>query len=461
MNIRSIVLLNFFIFCYAFHVNAEHTVSLDDVKVDIYNFGYYIQEVTNATGNPYFIGSIQKSIDYHAEPAVFSQDIGMEVSAFLKNNIADKMNGHALVVRINEIEISEKYNGVNESANAEVGLSFIYKEGDFFVEKFTCHAVKSYAGAMGVTKHQPELIGEAISECFDIFYVASYENRLVNDTISKSNLYQKPLIDEEHIKKLLAIDRSEKGLYNTFYHFKSNNPDTQTAFTVELKTKTNSENTIEIKSADIFETNTGKKIKDIWGFSDGRVSYVNVDNKFIPFEIDELGYYIELKVYDDDKMMNAAIWGGLIGSSIAAATTGKSKVRLDIVSGEFVYKESDDEGFPVVNKGFTRVIFYGSDFNATDHPLDLMINGKQVCRLEKSTWFETQLDTTASPEIVLRAQNGIETTEILEPPKYSTTVYLCIDKKKKAPKIDKVTGDKEEQILRSLNNSNRIHPPTQ
>lgn len=438
--------------------HAEHVVSLADVKVDIYNFGYFFKNVTNATGNSIFIGSIQKSIDYHQEPAVFSQDIDKEVFTFLKKNIVEESNGQALIIRVNEIEISEKYNGINETATAEVDLSFIYQQGDILIEKFTCHSVKSYLSSIAVTKHQSELIGDAISECFDIFYVASYENRLISDTITRDQLFQKPVIDEEKIKNLLSIDRSYKGLFTSFYHFKSNQPDTTTRFTVERNVKTNGGNIVRIKSADIFTEDTHKEIKNIWGFSDGRVSYVNIGNKFVPFEIDELGYFVELKVYDDDKMMNAAIWGGLIGTSIATATTTKSKVRLDIVSGEFDYNDQDDEGFPIVNKGFTRVIFYGSDFNPKDYTLDLIINNKQICQLTKSSWYETHLDTTNTIEVVLRSHNGTETTERLVPDKYSTTVYLCIDKKRKSPHLAKATGDKEDDILSSLNNDNRIHP---
>ncbi|MCF8349213.1 MAG: hypothetical protein K9G61_10410 [Bacteroidales bacterium] len=452
----------FFLILILIHVisiaRPEQLISLEKITVPIYNFGFYLHGVTNATGNPYFIGHIQKSILYENVPAVFEQDIADEVKAFLEKNLENKLDGVPLVVRVNQLEISETYNGMNETAKAEVDLTFIFDVGNALIDKFTCHSIKTYVAGMGVTRRQPTIIGEAIADCFEIFYSAYYEGLLSDDTISREMFYQKPVYDNDVMAQLLAIDRSAKGLFPTFQHFKNNKPVKQNDFVVEQKIRTKTNQPVEIKSAEIFDAVTHKEIDTVWGFSDGRISYIKAGNKYIPFGMDEKGYYIEERVYDNDRMAIAAMVGGLIGSSIAAATTQKSQIRLNIVTGEFVYEELDDSGFPIVNKGFTRVIFYGSDFNPKGEPLEIFMNDKPLCKLHKSSWYQALLDTANTARITLKSHNGMEISEVISPQRYSTTLYLCMDKKKKAPVISKTNGDKEEELLSRCTPENRILP---
>ena len=456
-RLKSVIISFMLLLCFEYSP-AQHILSIKNVKADIYNFGFYLSEVTNATGTSFKVGSVQKSVVYNKISAFLSEDVAIEVSSFLHNNMNDKLDGKALIVRVNQIDISEYYNGYTETAKAEVDLSFIYKENDTYVNKFSSHSVQSFTAVVGVTKHQPELIGEALAECFDLFYEADCENRLLNDTIPEVELTQKPAYDLLEMNTLNAIDRSEKGLYNSFKQFKDNTPDTSRQFIIDQNIKLNTESSMKVKNAEIFDATTNKEIDKIWGFSDGRISYYRLGNKYLPLEKDAISYYIEMKVYDDDKLSKAGVWAGLIGTSIAMATTSKSKVRLNIISGDFVPEDLVQNEFPMVHKCLSRIIFYGSVFNPANKPMDLIINEEVICQLGKSTWFEKHVYPNTTTEVVIRTQNGVESNITLETGQCQTSVILCIDKKKKPPVIDITIGDKKQEIRTKLTKENRIRP---
>ena len=290
-KLKSVFIAFVLLLCFEYSP-AQHILSIKNVKADIYNFGFYLSEVTNATGTSFKVGSVQKSVVYNKISAFLSEDIAIEVSSFLHNNMDDKVDGKELIVRVNQIDISEYYNGYTETAKVEVDLSFIYKENDKYVNKFSSHSVQSLTAVAGVTKHQPELIGEAMAECFDLFYEADCENRLLNDTIPEFELTQKPTYDLLEMNTLNAIDRSKKGLYKSFQQFKDNTPDTSRQFIIDQNIKLNTESSMKVKNAKIFDATTNKEIDKIWGFSDGRISYYRLGNKKPPLEKNTLSYFI-------------------------------------------------------------------------------------------------------------------------------------------------------------------------
>ena len=435
----------------------EHIVSLEYQYTEIKNFGFHIEKVINATGEERLIGFVQKKIDYQKVPAFFAHEISVEIAGFLKVNMMKSHGDFPLFVKVNRVLISESYNGINETATAKVDLTFITKtKDDVYYKLLTTRVVEEKSASMGITKSQPKLIAKAIAQCFSDLYDRYKQGYLSFTKISEEELYKKPESDEEISARFLSLKRNKAGIYRTFYDFQNNTPDTTVTFEITYKTKQHNDSLV--RSARIHYPETYEDDGDIWGFCDGQQSFIRVNNnKFIPLKKDEKGYYLIIKNYDDVQMYYAGLLGGLIGTGIAAATTPKSKVRFNILTGRFDVSDIN-ENISDYDKA-AKVVFYASRFNPSSAPLEIIVNDSVHCTLPHDTWYEYATDAlTKSVNVKVRSENGSETTlQIITKP-FKTVMYLCITHKKKPPSVNKITANNREDYKSVMTNDNRVFP---
>ncbi len=434
----------------------EKIISLKDInEINIPNFGFYVSQLTNVTGNAKYVGSIQSSVLYLPRNAFFENDITEEVESFLRRNIIEDPQGKALVIRIERIGIWESYDLNNESAGVVVDLTFFYKENGVYIEKFSAHGEERIIQMAGVTKHQPKLIAKAIARCFELFDEAHRDGCIHSDTVAESVIFEKPMYDRMELQRLLAINRNHMALYRNFKNFRDHTPDTNRRFLVDADIKLRDGDTIQLKEAVATDAITGEEIRNIWGFSDGVRTYVRFNDTFLPLEKDEFGYYIDKPSHMDWSLMSMGHNSGS-GIGLGATFVPGSKLRLNIFTGDFYYSEVPQEHFLRINQGLTRIIFYGSVFNAKGTALQLFIDGEYLCDLTRNSWYEYKFSDTRVLDIELRAVNGQNSRLILNPVHHATTIILCIDKKKKAPVMDEVSGEKREEIESKLIEETKI-----
>lgn len=132
-----------------------------------------------------------------------------------------------------------------------------------------------------------------------------------------------------------SISLSTRGIYNTFYDFMIGSSDEVDNFYVDSALLSNG-----VWTETYFKTpkylNTQKRIKGIWGFSDGIKTYININNNF--FEIfkdgDQLCFY-GFGLLTSDVIYDATIVGGLAGGAIIGymesenAKTRKNKYFIE------------------------------------------------------------------------------------------------------------------------------------
>jgi len=440
---------------FAFSGSKEHFVTLAEHSEPILNAGFNLLKITNATGASKRIGFVEKTIGYKDVPAYFEKPIEDELFAYISRNLKSNNAENDLILRVNILQISESYDGINEKARVKIELSFIYKIGTKYFEKFSVKTVTEKFQAAGITKHQPSLIAEAISECFAAFYERSKDGKLSDIEISVEELSTRPEPDNEKVQAYLSADRSIKGIYKSYIDFRENTPDYDADFDVEYKTKSTSDETITIKYARLTESGTGYKIKDIWGFTDGKASYALFGKKFMPLHKGEKGFYFELKMQDDATMSSAVILGGLIGAGIAAAAAPIRKIRIDYTSGIFDFSGQEELISKPETPGFT-IKFLSSIYNKESSELELYINEKYRCTLQKQTWYEYEMSTAGEVfTIKVISTNGLETTKEIRAKTYNQDVYLFIDKKKKEPVIHRVGSNKIDGINNLMTPENR------
>ena len=440
---------------FAFSDNKEHYITLREKDKPILNAGFKLLKVTNATGTSKRIGFVEKTIGYKDVPAYFENPIEDELYTYISRNLKSDIADDDLILRVNFIQISESYDGINEKAQVKLELTFIYKIGEKYFEKFTVRKITKKLRAAGITKHQPALIAEAISECFAAFYERSKDEKLSDIEISEEALFIRPEPDNKKVQAYLSADRSKKGIYKSYFDFRENTPDYNIEFDVEYKTKSSSDEAITIKYARLTDPVTGEKIKDIWGFTDGKASYTLFGKKYMPLQKDEKGFYFELKIQDAATMSMASIGGGLIGAGIAAATAPIRKVRLDYKSGIFDFSGQDEFISNSENPEFT-VKFFSSMFNKESSEMELYINEKFMCRLLKETWYEYEMSAAGEVfTLKIISLNGTQTTKTITPKTYNQDVYLCIDKKKSNPVINQVGPNMIDGINSVMTPENR------
>lgn len=454
-SILAITLLIFF----SYHSTAAdktHFITLSGQKKTIQNHGFNLVKVINATGNDSLIGFVQKTIGYKAVPAYFENNIDVEIEAFLAQNLKESDGDNSLIVRVNSIQISETYNGINETAIAKVNLSFIFQENKKYFEIFTTGKVSVQSSAAGITKTQADNIAEAIAKCFDSFHERAMAGKLKSIEIEEEDLYIKPGIDQEMLDAYLMADRSTKGIYYSFIDFRENTPDTEKQFDVEYKSKDDKDEKRTIKNARITDIKTGKKIDDIWGFTDGRAVYTRVANRYYPLHKDEKGYFLELKVQDQSTMTAAGVAGGLIGSAIASASAPIKQVRLNYHNGSLNFSEqaggltNEDDAF--------AISFFSSSFNSELTALELFINGELKCILKSDSWYKHKLLRPAETiQVVVKSTNGMESEVNITTKTANSDIYLIIDKKKKPPVINRVYANDMERRKAQMTRENRIY----
>lgn len=457
---KSLVISTLFIFfsiC-SFSSDKVHFISLEKESIHIPNFGFQLIQVINATGETNKIGFVEKTISYKDVPAFFNRDIGEEISLFLSKNLQQTSGDLQLIVRVNELDISESYNGVHEKAIAKVSLTFIYKKGDSCTEKFSVVKQAVKMSSMGITKSQPEVIAKALTSCFEDFYERAMENKLIDISISDEDLLKRPDDGQKLIAAYLAADRSRKALYRTFLDFQSNTPDFDRDFKLAYKTKSSGDESVIIKYARISDAKTGEKINDIWGFTDGQVVYTLIGKKYLPLQKDEESFYLELKVQDQNTMTTAAIAGGLIGSTIAYATAPITKVRLDYFTGTFDFSGQSLDDIEKAKQALINVKFFSSTFNSKSSYLELYINDTLRCTLKRETWYKfTASKAGDTLHIVLKSANQACTAQDIIVRAGKEDIYLCIDKKKKSPVINRVQSNSLSETKSLMTPENMIY----
>lgn len=437
--------------------NNEEEVSLDKQKVEIKNPGLNLVEVLNATGFTNKIGSFTKGMDYHEAIFYFKNDIANEVATFLSNNMEKASPINNLILRVNQLSIYESFDGMNETTVAKANLTFIFKEGESYFEKFTCEMNEVKTSNFNSPEKLTNLLAMQIAACFEQFYNRSIEGKLASTEILPENLANNETQENQIISEIMLAGISKKGIYKTYYDFKYNTPDFTQEFDVEYKTKSTSDESILVKYAQIEEKNTEKKIEEIWGFTDGSAVFISVGNKFLPLLNDEEGYYIELKIQDPETMLWAGMMGGMIGSAIASASTPVSKVRLNLNSGKFdLFNQLQGGKASKAPENYVR--FYSSAFNRDDSRIELLINNELKCTLQKDTWYEFELESEhQSFSLKVKSASGKEVDMTVVPKTKTNDIFICNESKKGELEVTLVPSNKIIGASSKMTTENKIN----
>ena len=442
----------------------ERYFSLEGQNIRLKNFGFRLAGVTNATTKTRMIGFVETNGTYSRIPALFVSDIDKEISAFIHRNLTPPSGEQDLIVRVNELSVYETHLEYRDKIVANVRLTFIFRKDFRYFEKLTVSRHVSEIVKKDAAKKVPEVIARTIAECFDAFYQQHLDGQLQNVEITKADLLKKSPGYKELREEYLNLDRSEKGIYNTFYDFQQGTPDLQTDFNIEYKTKSTKDDKVLIRYALITDAKTGDPIDDVWGFTDGKQVFTLIGKSYVPLLKDEEGYYLRINAVNQEAKrasgMLVGIYGflgGLVTAAVIASSASYQLLRIDIVTGKVVILDGPDNAGPV--KEDEKVIrFFSSSYNSRDSELYLIINGEKQCALKRETWYKYKtVNPGDSVRLTVISANGYQTSETIVKKPGREDIYLIVDKKKKAPAIKEVYAQQIKGIESLMTPENRIY----
>lgn len=456
-------LLFSFIFIYSVHLFpriAEKYITLEHQNVRLKNFGFRLVGVTNAMSKKRLIGFVEKRSTYTRIPAFFREDIDREMSAFIKRNLMPSAPESDLIVRVNDLTVYETHMEYQEKTVANVSLTFIFKKNDRYFEKFTVIRHASKMRKNDATKWLPEVIARAIAACFDDFYEQYVNNNLDNIEITKDKLEKKPLTYKELREKYLDIDRSEKGIYHTFFDFQQGTTDLKTGFDIVYKTRSTKDNKDELRYALIKNAGTGEPINDVWGFTDGKRVFTLIGKNYHPLYRDSEGYYLRITAAskeDQNALSVLVLMNGLGAVALMATSSQYYLMRLDIVTGKVaLIDESSGAGTEKEDEKVIR--FFSSSYNPRDSELYLIINGEMQCILKRETWYKYMVDKPGdSLSLTLVSAYGFQMSKTIVKEAGRGDIYLLTDNKKKAPAMKKVYPQQVQGVESLMTPENRIY----
>lgn len=132
------------------------------------------------------------------------------------------------------------------------------------------------------------------------------------------------------IEQAIKANKLKRGGYSTFEEFLNNSPAITDSFYLELKVRDTKgwEGTTQVIPRKVEKD---KKLKRIWGFSDGTDVYIFHQVEFFPVAFRGGSFYfVGYDLMDDGGATGAAVAGGAIGGSIYAAAQKNKSVGYEI-----------------------------------------------------------------------------------------------------------------------------------
>lgn len=316
MKSKKLLLILLIIICANKMVAQEkmHLITLEPETV--LDADFYISEILDDRQIKENIGVAQKGLMNKQVPANFSEDFSAHLMNYFSAILPEKPSAEPLILKIHKLYISERTAAMSELGTCEVELEFLREENGKLYALDTYESKVEGKGADVTVKHD-ERIQEAIQNCIREFSDSDWKNKELAEA-KPSDMEDKNVINQDFIPK--------KGLYMDFEDLLNNTPKQDIAY--REKSIAQSKKTEHFQ---IFQPEKNKRIKNLFGYSDGKNIYLNASR------YTQADYFIKSKLigrymYFEDQYSNptAAASFGIMGAVVSIKYTG---IVLDTKTG--------------------------------------------------------------------------------------------------------------------------------
>ncbi|MEO9964355.1 MAG: hypothetical protein ABJF11_01120 [Reichenbachiella sp.] len=313
--------------------SQDYKISMSEVRQPITFKSYNIINVIDGRKDKTTIGFVQKGMANKKVNAVFSNGLNTEVYSYVKRSLPLNLEIKPIVVRVNYLKISELTRASSERAFVKLGIDFLIKQDTTYLLLLNSKSSIESKG-LDVTKQHPENIALAIKKCFeklDKIDLDSLDLDMLSAVLADDSVSAEQKFDLSQYSGLQQ--RPKKGVYKTFEEFLSNQP-LETDFDLEVEPRTTKgwEGTF---SSILRYPGSKRKMKNVWGFSDGISRHIFHQGDYFKIEITDDGvHFVGYDEMDFSSTSMAGFMGGAIGAGIASAavvsTAKKNKVTYKI-----------------------------------------------------------------------------------------------------------------------------------
>lgn len=347
------------------------------------------------------IGWIQKGLSSDKVPADFKTAIDQEIITFLKNNIAVSDNSIPLIVKINKLEIAERWNGNFQYAAAEVALEFLVRrtDGSGYCSVLNSGSYREPYLTSDVTGIHDENIATVLEDCFsqisklNIAEICSQVPALPEDYLQVNTYFK------EGSRKVPALEAAfpKKGVYQNFQEFQNNAPSLDQEVSMD-------------KNGKFFYNASGKKVEKVWGYSDGKNAYIlHADDKnYYPLTKldDQFIYSGSVTTYSDGailagKILSVAAGGTVGGGGLLASELSKKKstaqFTINMITGRLKQVSTTQQVTVPNQKG--KIVLFRNAKNEAKAPISIFANDSLIAIFPPNSFstFEFDIPVQAAP----------------------------------------------------------------
>lgn len=143
-------------------------IKLKDIKVDISDANFYIEDVIDSRADKDDIGSAMTGIFNIRTPVQLEGGLRESLLKFFNYSLSKSDNKIPIVVNISKLQVEEKTK-FSEYAKAEIEMGFCLKKDDKIGQIYQTRSVTEKQSSLDVTSHHESNIRWVLSECLKSF----------------------------------------------------------------------------------------------------------------------------------------------------------------------------------------------------------------------------------------------------------------------------------------------------
>jgi hypothetical protein len=426
------------------------TIKLSKETLDINNDAYYVDSVIDARNQGECIGFTLKGMDFRQTAAYFEQPFCKELQDLFSRSLPESKNSIPLILRMNKFLLSSYYLAEKYYSIVEVNISFISNENGKYYELYRGMASVE-SGSLYNIGPGPAIIAGTLNKCFNDFVRSSNGSNFSGVEIEQNTLADNPLYNHKY--KIEQVTEPERGIYHNYSDFLNYKVDTLKPINVEYIPE--SEKAPAMANVVLAQDNTW--VGNIWGFSDGKTSYINVKGNYYPlyrqdsafrFQVLRTGTKLEdLSPYIAGALFVGIVSGALLGFAVVPIIPDPVKdaimeCQIELNSGLIMpvnlvkYKEMN-----------SRTILYMSKYQKEENEMEIYLDGDFLCKLNRNNYYLLTIPPDKQQVELCLKSKTLETCETYKPVPYDAGVFICEVKNNQPPTKAEAKAEIRKGIL--------------
>ncbi|MBP9080224.1 MAG: hypothetical protein KBF80_08230 [Flavobacteriales bacterium] len=440
----------------SYAVEAQHFIDLSKVGPLVVPEGIFLDSVITGFSDSSSVGVVMKGMGNRRVPAFMANGISASVEGLLKHGEAAPGVLHC-TMRINALEVEELAEAFSENCYCGLNFELLTSTDSGWYRIFDHAATTMLKGGMDATAQQEANVVSAFTKGLAAFSAARQAGRLSHARLPappKAGTFD----GADRSYAVLEAGAPAHGIYTNFQDFRDQRPDTTIGFT--LKPAGADPQAMPLMK---LKTDKGTPVPEtIWGVSDGRRAYINLEGKYLGLERSGRAFTSEYSLQRGSGAVGVAIGVsfGLIGAALymAASTPRAISVQLDLLTGTLKPVKAM-QAYAGAAEPTSDHLFLYSRFSAVDTVVEMLVYGGHEADLVSDGHHLLAL-VPRPDEVPVSFRVGTDEPVTIHINASTTgtdpVVYLLNARKDGRITVDKVNAEMAASILRGLDPAKEV-----